>query len=56
MKRMKFPEGVSDFRALVTGGFHFVDKTGLICDLCGTKDRTIFFTRPRRFGKPSTCR
>ncbi len=51
MKQMKYPEGVSDFKALVTGGYHFVDKTGLICDLCGTMNQTLLFTRPRRFGK-----
>ncbi len=51
MKQMKYPEGVSDFKALVTGGFYFVDKTGLICDLCGTVNQTLLFTRPRRFGK-----
>ncbi len=51
MKRMNCPDGVFDFKALVTGGYRFVDKTGLICDLCGTKNQTLLFTRPRRFGK-----
>ncbi len=51
MDQMGFPDGVYDFKALVTGGYYFVDKTELICDLCGTKNKTIFFTRPRRFGK-----
>ncbi len=51
MERMKYPDGVYDFEALVTGGYHFVDKTGLICDLCGTRNKTFQFTRPRRFGK-----
>ncbi len=51
MEQMGFPDGVYDFKALVTGGYYFVDKTELICDLCGTKNKTIFITRPRRFGK-----
>ncbi len=51
MEQMKYPKGVSDFRALVVGDYYFVDKTGLICDLCGTVSQTLFFTRPRRFGK-----
>lgn len=51
MERMKYPDGVYDFEALVTGGYHFIDKTRLICDLCGTKNKTFLFTRPRRFGK-----
>ena len=51
MERKRYPYGVSDFKALVTRGYCFVDKTGLICDLCGMKGRTLLFTRPRRFGK-----
>ena len=26
----KFPDGVKDYKALVTGGYHFVDKTMMI--------------------------
>ncbi len=51
MEQMRYPRGVYDFKALVTGDYYFVDKTGLICDLCGTKNQTLIFTRPRRFGK-----
>ncbi len=51
MEQMKYPCGVYDFKALVSGDYYFVDKTGLICDLCGTKNQTLVFTRPRRFGK-----
>ena len=51
MKAKAYPDGVSDFKALVTGNYYFVDKTSMIRDLCGSKDRTFLFTRPRRFGK-----
>jgi len=51
MKQMRYPYGVSNFKSLVTRGYYFVDKTGLICDICGEEDQTFLFTRPRRFGK-----
>ncbi len=51
MEQMKYPCGVYDFKALVSGDYYFVDKTGLICDICGTKNQALIFTRPRRFGK-----
>lgn len=51
MEQMEYPDGVYDFKSLVTGGYYFVDKTKLICDLCGVKNKTLLFTRPRRFGK-----
>ncbi len=51
MEQMRYPIGVYDFKALVTGGYYFIDKTKLICDLCGVKNQTFLFTRPRRFGK-----
>lgn len=51
MKQMRYPIGVYDFEALVTRGYYFIDKTKLICDLCGVKYQTFLFTRPRRFGK-----
>ncbi len=50
-QRKGFPDGVFDFKALVTGGYFFVDKTGLICDLCGVKGMVLLIARPRRFGK-----
>ncbi len=51
MEQMMYPDGVYDFKSLVTGNYYFVDKTKLICDLCGVKNKTLLFTRPRRFGK-----
>ena len=51
MESKAYPDGVSDFKALVTGNYHFVDKTLMIRDLCGVKNQTMLFTRPRRFGK-----
>ncbi len=51
MEQRRYPRGVCDFKALVTGDYYFVDKTGLICDLCGRMNQALFFTRPRGFGK-----
>lgn len=48
---LKLPYGVSNFKILVTEGYHFVDRTSFIARLEGLDDRYIFFLRPRRFGK-----
>jgi hypothetical protein len=47
----RYPDGMKDFREMVSGGYHFVDKTMMIAGLCGVKDQTFLYTRPRRFGK-----
>ena len=46
-----YPDGVYDFKALVTGNYLFVDKTLMIRDVCDLRNKTLLFTRPRRFGK-----
>jgi len=46
-----YPAGTKDFKALVSGKYHFVDKTMMIRDICDAEDQTFLYTRPRRFGK-----
>ena len=48
---IKYPDGVFDFKALVTGGYIFVDKTMMIKDVCDADNMVLLYTRPRRFGK-----
>ena len=36
-----YPDGVEDFKDLVTGNYYFVDKTMLIADVCNTKDKVL---------------
>ncbi|MBR2254877.1 MAG: AAA family ATPase [Candidatus Methanomethylophilaceae archaeon] len=47
----RYPDGMKDFRDLVSGGYYFVDKTMMIAEVCSAKDQTFLYTRPRRFGK-----
>jgi len=47
---MKFPYGVSDFDALITRRFHYVDRTDQI-PLSEEAGDQLLFLRPRRFGK-----
>lgn len=49
--RKKLPIGIEDFEKLRKGGFYYVDKTGLICELLQNLAEVTLFTRPRRFGK-----
>ena len=49
--RVRFPIGVSDFRELREGGFHYVDKTALIDDVLTEAAKVLLVPRPRRFGK-----
>lgn len=46
-----FPLGVSHYRKLVTGNYHFVDKTLQIKNIIEEGAPLTIFTRPRRFGK-----
>ena len=48
---VRFPIGLSDFRALREGGFCYVDKTGLIEAVLGDSAQVMLAPRPRRFGK-----
>ena len=47
----KLPMGIENFREMRTGGFYYVDKTGLIKTLLENPGKVNLFTRPRRFGK-----
>ena len=47
----KLPMGIENFREIRTGGFYYVDKTGLIKTLLENPGKANLFTRPRRFGK-----
>ncbi len=47
----KLPSGVSGFRTLAGGDYHFVDKSLMIEDLIQLGEGPCLFTRPRRFGK-----
>ena len=45
-----YPIGKQDFKAIIEGGFAYVDKTERMYEL--VKNRTfVFLSRPRRFGK-----
>lgn len=47
----KLPMGIENFMEMRTGGFYYVDKTGLIKTLLKNPAKVSLFTRPRRFGK-----
>ena len=47
---LKIPYGVSDFKTIRNEGLYYVDKTRYLA-LMESRDRFIFFVRPRRFGK-----
>ncbi len=49
--KTKLPMGIENFEEMRTGGFYYVDKTGLIRDLLENLGKVNLFTRPRRFGK-----
>ena len=46
-----YPDGVFDFNELVSSQYHFVDETLLIRDIANIRNKTMIYTRPRRFGK-----
>ena len=47
---LKIPYGVSDFKTIRNEGLYYIDKTRYLA-LMESRDRFIFFVRPRRFGK-----
>ncbi len=49
--KVKLPMGVENFVEMRTGGFYYVDKTGLVKTLLRNPGKVNLFTRPRRFGK-----
>ncbi len=50
-RRKEILVGAEEFVEVRTGGYYYVDKTGLIRDLIHKKGKVTLFTRPRRFGK-----
>ncbi|MFW6351774.1 MAG: AAA family ATPase, partial [Bacteroidota bacterium] len=49
--RKKIPYGISNFEALITQNYYYVDKTKHIEILENLSEKYISFFRPRRFGK-----
>ena len=49
----KIPYAVANYEEIVTGGYHFVDKTRFIREL--EQYKIPVFLRPRRFGKSLWC-
>jgi hypothetical protein len=51
MKKLKMPQGISDFRELRKGGYYYVDKTNIIPEMIDAAAKVLLLPRPRRFGK-----
>ena len=49
-RRLKIPYGLKDFKIIREEGYYYVDKTAYIRKM-ETRDRFVFFVRPRRMGK-----
>ncbi|MCD8105724.1 MAG: AAA family ATPase [Lachnospiraceae bacterium] len=49
--KLRMPIGIEDFAEIITQGFYYVDKTGMIKELLSNWGKANLFTRPRRFGK-----
>ncbi len=45
------PIGYDNFREIISEGFYYVDKTGMIRELLDQRGKVNLITRPRRFGK-----
>ena len=46
------PIGIDDFEKLISKGYYYVDKTGMIAELLEEESTAVtLITRPRRFGK-----
>ena len=45
----RIPIGVEDFKRMIETDFYYIDKTEWISDVL--KEKVVFYTRPRRFGK-----
>ena len=48
---IRIPYGISNFKKLVTEGYHYVDRTQYIALFESLGEQYISFLRPRRFGK-----
>lgn len=51
MKKKMLPVGIENFEEIISLGFYYIDKTGLIKELLNNWSKVNLFTRPRRFGK-----
>ncbi|HHM21425.1 MAG TPA: hypothetical protein ENJ20_05315, partial [Bacteroidetes bacterium] len=51
MATTRFPYGISNFKALVTEGYHYFDRTMYLETLEKWHSKYHLFLRPRRFGK-----
>ncbi len=47
---IKYPVGIQTFSEIISEGYLYVDKTGIIYDLLKSS-KYVFLSRPRRFGK-----
>lgn len=47
---IKYPIGIQTFSEIITDGYLYVDKTGMIYEMV-KKRKYVFLSRPRRFGK-----
>ena len=47
---IKFPYGISDFHAIISDGYLYIDRTDRIPMIEGV-GRQLLWLRPRRFGK-----
>ena len=43
------PIGIENFKEMIDKNYYYIDKTDLISDV--VKEKVVFYTRPRRFGK-----
>ena len=50
-QRRIYPVGEQDFEVIRTTGMVYVDKTALVYRMVHDGGRTVFLSRPRRFGK-----
>ena len=55
IKKNRFPLGVQSFEYLRNSGAIYVDKTDYVYQLVGSKTKSYFLARPRRFGKSLFC-
>jgi hypothetical protein len=51
MKKLRMPQGISDFRKLREGGYYYVDKSHIIPEMIDASAEVLLLPRPRRFGK-----
>lgn len=49
-KIIRYPVGIQTFSEIISEGYLYVDKTGLIYDMV-SRNKYVFLCRPRRFGK-----